>query len=92
MFDIGNNCIVTRKFLAQKFANKINMNYGLSVSFVTFQAASLISIHDACCMPSAAMTNLKFGSCTTLSSSSPMIEASKLVTVKVDSWSRTPSL
>ena len=34
-------------------------------------------------------TNLKFGSCT---SSSPMIEASKLVTIKVESQSQTPSL
>ncbi len=30
-------------------------------------------------------TNLKFGSCTALSSSSPVIEASKLVTVEVES-------
>ena len=33
------------------------------------------------------MTDLKFGSCTVLSSSSPVIEALKLVPVEVESWS-----
>ena len=37
-----------------------------------------------------ATSNLKFGSCTALSSSSPVIEASKLVTVEVENWSQTP--
>jgi hypothetical protein len=38
------------------------------------------------------MTDLKFGSCTVLSSSSPVIEASKFATVEVESRSQTPSL
>ena len=37
-------------------------------------------------------TDLKFGSCTALSSSCPVIEASKLVPVEVESRSQTPSL
>ena len=37
-----------------------------------------------------ATTDLKFGSCTALSSSSPVIEASKLI--EVESQSQTPSL
>ena len=45
-------------------------------------------MHAAC----YAMTDLKFGSCTALSSSSPVIEASKLVTLDVESQSQTPSL
>ncbi len=36
-------------------------------------------------------TNLKFGSCTALSSSSPVIEALKPVTIEVESRSQTPS-
>ena len=38
-----------------------------------------------------AMTDLKFGRCTALSSSCPVTEASKLVTVAVESLSQTPS-
>ena len=45
-------------------------------------------MHAAC----HAATNLMFGSCTVLGSSSPVIEASKLVTVKMESQSQTPSL
>ena len=39
-----------------------------------------------------ATTDLKFGSCTALSSSSPVIEALKSVPVEVESRSQTPSL
>jgi hypothetical protein len=45
-------------------------------------------MHAAC----HAMSDLKFGSSTALSSSSPLIEALKLVTVEVNSWSQMPSL
>ena len=45
-------------------------------------------MHAAC----HATSDLKFGSYTALSSSSPMIEALKLVTVDVESRSQTPSL
>ena len=40
----------------------------------------------------AARHAVTFGSCTALSSSSPIIEASKLVTIEVKSQSQTPSL
>ena len=47
--------------------------------------------HAPPCTPSAyGPANLKFGSCTALSSSSPVTEASKLVPIKVESWSQTP--
>lgn len=42
-------------------------------------------MHAAC----HATCDLKFGSCTALPSSSPVTEASKLVTVKVESRSQT---
>ena len=47
-------------------------------------------MHVAC----HAMTDLKFGSCTVLSSSSPEVEASKPVTVEVESesYDQTPFL
>ena len=43
-------------------------------------------------MPHVQLTDLKFGSCTVLSSSSPVIEASKLVPIQIESLSQTPSL
>ena len=46
------------------------------------------NMHAAC----NATTDLKFESCTALLSSSPVIEASKLVTIEVKSRSQTPSL
>jgi hypothetical protein len=55
----------------------------------------LLSLTSSYCWPNfthPVTMDLKFGSCTALSSSSPVIEASKLVTVEVESRFQTPSL
>ena len=60
---------------------------GCPLSGVPLYYNILYNIMHAACH---AMTDLKFRSCTVLSSSSPVIEASKPVTVKVESWSQIP--
>ena len=55
------------------------------ILWINKTSLALYSMHHA-------MTDLKFGSYTALSSSSPVIEASKLVPVEVESQSQTPSL
>ena len=52
------------------------------IPWINKASLALYSMHHA-------MTDLKFGSCTVLSSSSPVIEVSKLVPVKVESRSQT---
>ena len=76
------------------FALKMKTSVELMVHMVqgrqhSMWPCAIYSIMHAACH---ATRDLKFGSCTALSSSSPVIEASKLVTVEVESWSQTPSL